>query len=66
MWKKADLCGEKAFDDLGLGTSAGTENLEDSLVESVQTRQSMAADGAALASVLALSLSAAAVLLSTV
>jgi hypothetical protein len=30
MWKKAaELCGEKAFNDLGLGTSAGTGNLED-------------------------------------
>jgi hypothetical protein len=53
MWKKAaELCGEKAFDDLGLGTSAGTGNLEDYLVESCQR---VAADGAALASVLALS-----------
>ena len=26
MWKKArELCGEKAFDDLGLGTSATTQ-----------------------------------------
>ncbi len=53
MWKKAaELCGEKAFDDLGLGTSACTGNLEDYLVESGQR---VAADGAALASVLALS-----------
>jgi hypothetical protein len=37
MWKKAaELCAEKAFDDLGLGTSAGTGNLENSLVESDQ------------------------------
>jgi hypothetical protein len=28
MWKKAaELCGEKAFDDLGLGTSAGISGL---------------------------------------
>ncbi len=47
MWKKAaELCGEKAFDDLGLGTSAGTGNLEDYLVESGQR---VAAEGAALA-----------------
>ncbi len=53
MWKKAaELCGEKAFDDLGLGMSAGTGNLEDYLVESGQR---VAADGAALASVLVLS-----------
>ncbi len=50
---------QKVFDDLGLGTSAGTGNLEDSLVESGQR---VAADGAALASVLALSSLAAAVL----
>ncbi len=53
MWKKtAELCGENAFDDLWLVTSAGTGNLEDYLVESGQR---VAADGAALASVLALS-----------
>jgi hypothetical protein len=53
MWKKAaELCDEKAFDDLGLGTSAYTGNLEDYLVESGQR---VAADGAVLASVLALS-----------
>ena len=53
MWKKAaELCGEKAFDDLWLGTSAGTGNLDDSLVESGQR---VAADGADLASVLVLS-----------
>jgi hypothetical protein len=64
MWKKAaDFCGEKAFDDLGLGASAGTGNLEDSLVESGQR---VAADGAALASLLVLSLLAVAVLSSTV
>ncbi len=53
MWKKAaERCGEKVFDNLGLGTSAGTGNLEDYLVESGQR---VATDGAALASVLALS-----------
>jgi hypothetical protein len=53
IWKKAaELCCEKAFDDLGLGMSAGTENLEVYLAESCQR---VAADGAALASVLALS-----------
>ncbi len=55
MWKKAaELFGERAFDDLGLGTSAlaCTGNLEEYLVESGQR---VAADGAALASVLALS-----------
>ncbi len=57
------LCGEKVIDGLGLGTSAGTGNLEDSLA---QSGQRVAADGAALASVLALSLLAAAVLSSTV
>jgi hypothetical protein len=55
MWKKAaELCGEKAFDDLGLGTSAGTGNLEDYLVESCQR---VAVDGAALESVPVLALS---------
>ncbi len=53
MWKEAaELCGEKAFGDLGLGTSACTGNHEDYLVES---EQRVAADGAGLASVLALS-----------
>jgi hypothetical protein len=53
MWKKAaELCGEKVFNDLGLGASAGRGNLEDYLVESGQR---VAADGAALALVLVLS-----------
>ena len=52
--KAAELCGETTFDDLGLGTSAGTGNLEEVLVESGQR---VAADGAAVASVMALSLS---------
>ncbi len=43
MWKKAaELCGKKAFDDLRLGTSAGTGNLEDYLVESGQRVAGMA------------------------
>jgi hypothetical protein len=49
MWKKeAELCGEKAFNDLELGTSAGTGNLEDYLVE-LESGQRVAADRAALA-----------------
>ncbi len=55
MWKKAaELCGDKAFDDLGLGTSAlaCTGNLEDYLIESGQR---VAADWPALALVLPLS-----------
>ena len=51
--KAADLCGETTFDDLCLGTSAGRGNLEEVLVES---GQGVAADGAAVASVMALSL----------
>ena len=43
----AELCGEKEFDDLGLGTSAGTGNFEDSLAESGQR---VAADRASVAS----------------
>ncbi len=48
MWKKA----AEVFDDLGLGMSASTGNLEDYLIESGQR---VAADWAALASVLVLS-----------
>jgi hypothetical protein len=46
--KVAELCGETTFDDLGLGTSAGTGNLEEVLVE---PGQRVAADGAAVAPV---------------
>jgi hypothetical protein len=59
MLKKAvELCGERTFDDLGLrlGTSAGTGNLEDSEVL-VESDQRLAADRAAVASVMVLSLS---------
>ncbi len=52
--KEAELCRETTFDDLGLGTSAGTGILENALVESGQR---VAADGAAVALVMVLSLS---------
>jgi hypothetical protein len=48
----AELCGERAFDDLWLGTFAGTGILEDYLIESGQR---VPADGAALELVLSLS-----------
>jgi hypothetical protein len=52
--KVAELCVETTFDDHGLGTSAGTGNLEEVLVESGHR---VAADGAAVASVMVVSLS---------
>jgi hypothetical protein len=52
--KMAELCGEMAFDELGLRTSAGTGNLEDALGK---TGQRVAADEAAVASVMMMAFS---------